>query len=134
MIKSALGRLSGIVNLRVLGAGSERGTLPEEFEILDEAADASDINDGQPASLRPYPRIQQMPEEYSRRSDTDILRNCAVLLLSTCKQSDRNITAWLEELGAEVATTTDPDLALDAIADNPVAWGLLVVVMDQILD
>lgn len=134
MIKSALGRLSGIVFLRVFSAGSERGTLSEEFEILVEAADVSDINDGQPASLKPYPRIRQIPGEYDRRSDTDILKNCAVLLVSTCEQSDRYVTAWLDELGAEVATTTDPNLALDAIVENPAAWGLLVVVMDQMMD
>ncbi|RBW54032.1 hypothetical protein DS909_13470 [Phaeobacter gallaeciensis] len=49
-------------------------------------------------------------------------------------QSVLQLTGWFEGLGAEVATTNSIDIALDAIAENKNAWGLLVVFLDGVVD
>ncbi|WP_136057760.1 hypothetical protein [Candidatus Halocynthiibacter alkanivorans] len=94
--------------------------------------DLSKSDSGQPTGHRPYPPVQKMLEKYDRLSDPDILMNRPVLLVSACTQGHPDLTGWLEALGSEVAATTDLDLALDALAENPSAWGLLVVVMDHL--
>jgi len=87
-----------------------------------------------------FPSIQHLLENNHRLSDPKILEECGiltdcrVLLVNANIQRSLEQVAWFEAMGAEVAPTTDLDLAMDAIADNPFAWGLLVVEVDQLAD
>ncbi|MBT3142173.1 hypothetical protein [Falsiruegeria litorea] len=66
--------------------------------------------------------------------DPSILKTRPVLMVTATWQPVLQLTGWFEGLGAEVATTNSIDIALDAIAENKNAWGLLVVFLDGVVD
>ena len=138
MIRPALSKLATMMEWWVGSEDGGRWTLPTANKKLENSMDGSVFNDlsksdsGHLTGQQPYPPVQKMLEKYDRLSDPDILKNQPVLLVSACQQGDPDLTSWFEALGSEVAPTTDLDLALDALAENPAAWGMLVVVMDHL--
>ncbi|AZV79022.1 response regulator [Parasedimentitalea marina] len=137
MTKPALVRLKKLVKKFLNGTEQERPPSQPKLKTADNMNfHASKHGD----YLYSVPSLHQLFEEETQTThlklveEHEMLIDYRVLLVGYDYQRNLELVSWFEELGAVVVHTTNFDWAEEAISENPKAWGILVVEMDQMLN